>query len=168
MSGKEGKVFNGIVKFYNVAKGYGFLYADDLVDDVYFHINDWKNKSIPEAGDKVEFNVVKQGAEKTKAILIFLLEAAPEKKTNDDRIACPHCERKMVPRVVFSYGRPMYSVCPYCGKMVKDFNGFATIVNSAFNPKPKSKSSIWFRVMVALLLVVYIFFLVILFAAGAR
>ncbi|MDX9814668.1 MAG: cold shock domain-containing protein [Sulfurimonadaceae bacterium] len=121
MSGKEGKVFNGIVKFYNVAKGYGFLYADDLVDDVYFHINDWKNKSIPEAGDVVGFDVLKQSNGKTKAASILFLEAAPNKKPKDDRVTCPGCDRKIVPRLVIVRGAPSYSMCPYCGCKIRKF-----------------------------------------------
>ncbi|HIH2751406.1 hypothetical protein L3V59_36230 [Burkholderia aenigmatica] len=38
-----------------------------------------------------------------------------------DRVSCSHCGMTMVPRVVFSQGEPAYSICPFCGKMHKDF-----------------------------------------------
>lgn len=32
----------------------------------------------------------------------------------DDRIICPHCGRRITPRLSFQYGEPYRSYCPYC------------------------------------------------------
>lgn len=37
------------------------------------------------------------------------------------RAQCQHCHHEMVPRVVFRDGELSHSICPFCGKMYKDF-----------------------------------------------
>ena len=57
----------GMVKFYSEEKGYGFIYHKYRQEDIFFHINDWKNPSVPCANDDVEFEIAeatKQGKEK--------------------------------------------------------------------------------------------------------
>ena len=39
----------------------------------------------------------------------------------DDRIACPHCTKKIVPRIVIVRGVLTHSVCPFCGGRIKQF-----------------------------------------------
>lgn len=31
-----------------------------------------------------------------------------------DRVACPHCRRLMIPRLITSFGCVMRTVCPFC------------------------------------------------------
>ena len=47
---------NGTVKFFNNAKGFGFITPDDGGKDVFVHINGLNGLSIDE-GDKVSFDV---------------------------------------------------------------------------------------------------------------
>ena len=47
----------GTVKFFNTAKGFGFITPDDGGKDVFVHANDLGGASITE-GSKVEFTVV--------------------------------------------------------------------------------------------------------------
>ncbi|MDE4986577.1 cold shock domain-containing protein, partial [Francisella tularensis subsp. holarctica] len=47
----------GIVKFYNKDKGYGFIYSEESEKDFFFIINDWKNPTVPNGSDDVEFEV---------------------------------------------------------------------------------------------------------------
>jgi CspA family cold shock protein len=72
----------GRVKFYNDAKGYGFLRRDGE-SDVFFHISkvystdDDLQKTVPQLGDEVEFDVAtdkKSGRE--QATNIYLRERA--------------------------------------------------------------------------------------------
>jgi cold shock protein len=47
----------GTVKFFNAAKGFGFITPDEGGKDVFVHINDLGGADIRE-GSKVEFDVV--------------------------------------------------------------------------------------------------------------
>lgn len=117
----------GMVKFYSEEKGYGFIYHKYRQEDIFFHINDWKNPSVPCANDDVEFEIAeatKQGKE--KAINIILVKSSKEKKEenfakNDDRVICPGCGKKIVPRLVVYQGSPQKSLCPYCACVIKSF-----------------------------------------------
>ncbi|MBT8218918.1 MAG: cold-shock protein [Bacteroidia bacterium] len=47
---------NGTVKFFNDAKGFGFITPDDGAKDVFVHVNGLNGGSITE-GDKVSYDV---------------------------------------------------------------------------------------------------------------
>lgn len=119
----------GTIKFYSREKGYGFIYTDAHEKDIFFRIEQWKNHSAPSTDDIVEFDT-QPGHKGLQAINIKCLRSAAERKeiayqarraANDDRVSCPHCNRKMVPRVNFYRGQPEASYCPYCGGKVKSF-----------------------------------------------
>ena len=116
----------GTIKFYNSEKGFGFIFCEDTIEDVYFHINDWKNASVPNGNDDVEFELGKSQNGKSKAINITLLKSANDKRQenfskNDDRVICPGCGKKIVPRLVLYQGSPQKSLCPYCACVIKSF-----------------------------------------------
>ena len=116
----------GTIKFYNSEKGFGFIFCEDTIEDVYFHINDWKNASVPNGNDDVEFELGKSQNGKSKAINITLLKSANDKRQenfskNDDRVICPGCGKKIVPRLVVYQGSPQKSLCPYCACVIKSF-----------------------------------------------
>ncbi len=48
---------NGIVKFYNPSKGFGFIYADEEKKDIFFHITKINGANPPKIGDKVSFYI---------------------------------------------------------------------------------------------------------------
>ena len=118
----------GTVKFYNKDKGYGFIYTDSQEKDFFFGIGDWKNQSVPNAGDDVEFETA-QAKKGEKAVNIKLHKAVENKKQeqfnkNDSRVNCPRCSKKIVPRIITNRGTPEKSVCPYCAAVVCDFGVF--------------------------------------------
>lgn len=131
---------HGTIKFYNNEKGFGFIFTDEVVDDVYFHVNDWKNASVPCGNDDVEFELSKSQNGKSKAINIILSKSSSDKRQenfakNDDRVICLGCNKKIVPRIITHYGKPINSLCPYCGTEVKKFSAcfIATAVYEDYN-----------------------------------
>jgi hypothetical protein len=40
---------------------------------------------------------------------------------NDDRVFCPHCDRRTLPFVVSRYGSPTRSICRHCGTTLRSF-----------------------------------------------
>lgn len=133
----------GTVKFYNSTKGFGFIYTTQHYSDVFFHINDWKNPSAPSEDDDVEFELVLEKA-KYKAVNVVIIKTSSQKKQdrrdevrkfNDDRIVCPGCGKKIVPRMITFKGTPSQSVCPFCAAQIKNFSGcfIATAVYEDYN-----------------------------------
>lgn len=45
----------GVVKFYNKAKGFGFIVQDDERGDLFFHATNLSGVKEPKDGDKVEY-----------------------------------------------------------------------------------------------------------------
>jgi len=81
--------------------------------------------NCPERGDTVKFES-KQGNKGFKAenVSIDIRKTSTQRfQKADDRIQCPNCNKKIVPRLVTYRGNPDKSLCPYCGAVVKDFNG---------------------------------------------
>ena len=48
----------------------------------------------------------------------------------DDKIQCPNCKRRIVPRLTFYEGTPYKSWCPICGGLVESFCNFGGIWSS--------------------------------------
>lgn len=117
----------GTVKFYNKEKGYGFIYSDETERDYFFGISDWKNSSEPKANDDIQFDIVDSKNSKKKAINIKVIKSSIIKKQeayakSDDRINCPSCNKRIVPRMITYRGSPEKSVCPYCSVLIKRFS----------------------------------------------
>lgn len=118
----------GKVKFYKESDGYGFIQGDDG-QEYYFNMHDLKVfDETPRTGHRAEFTPVPVtgGGRKPKAANITV-SAPPRNQASgpartDDRITCPHCQRKIVPRMVTYHGEPDKSFCPYCGGVVKKFS----------------------------------------------
>ncbi len=130
----------GTIKFYNSEKGFGFIFCEDNKEDVYFHINDWKNGSVPNGNDDVEFELSTSQNGKSKAINISLLKSANDKRQesysrNDDRVICHGCGKRIVPRIITFKGSPTKSICPYCAAEIKKFSAcfIATAVYEDYN-----------------------------------
>ena len=125
----------GTIKFYSSEKGYGFIYIKHSREDMYFHINDWKNQTPPVVNDDVEFETtISKG--KFKAINIRVIKSSTEKKEenfakNDDRIICPGCKKRIVPRIITSKGNASHTMCPYCGAVIKTF-GYCFIATAVY------------------------------------
>jgi len=116
---KENKKIIGTVKWFSKEKGYGFITNEDN-EDFYFNIKSIIGAELPNNSDTVEFEA-KKAKKGMRAIDIKIVKKA-ENNRQDDRINCPACGKKIVPRMITYRGEPEKSVCPYCGSTVKVFS----------------------------------------------
>lgn len=73
---------------------------------------------MPCGNDEVEFEL-KENQKGKYAANITLLKSASKKQ--DDRIICPQCKKKIIPRIQYLNNAPYVSHCPYCACTVKQF-----------------------------------------------
>ena len=112
---------HGKVKWFSSEKGYGFITSSDG-NDHYFNVQAINGSSLPNNGDSVEFES-KEGEKGYKAIKVNIIaRVEKEEQRQDDRINCPNCGKKIVPRMITYRGEPEKSVCPYCAATVKEFS----------------------------------------------
>lgn len=118
----------GTVKWFRQDKGYGFI-TSRSGEDHYFHAKAIQG-AIPARGDKVSFKS-EQNRKGLKATQVAIIEPAnarhspthqKERNHTDDRINCPECAKKIVPRMITHRGEPQKSVCPYCAATVRKFS----------------------------------------------
>lgn len=108
----------GTVKWFSKEKGYGFISLENN-EDHYFRIQDVKGAELPSNGDSVKFeSTLEERGFRAKKVQILEKSAA----YRDDRIVCPHCRKKMVPRIITYQGSLRGSVCPFCGGKIKNFS----------------------------------------------
>ncbi|EAH5870067.1 cold shock domain-containing protein [Campylobacter jejuni] len=116
-------MMKGTIKFYNSNDGYGFIFSADTNKDYYFNITEWKSEILPNAGQKVEFSEFENkkglGAKDIKLLENYLSQE--NSKYSDDRMVCPSCAKKIIPRIQYLNNAPYASHCPYCGVMIKKF-----------------------------------------------
>lgn len=112
----------GTVKWFSSEKGYGFI-TSEAGEDHYFNVQSINGASLPSNGDSVQFES-KSGNNGPRAINITITAKASSLNTRpaDDRINCPSCDKKIVPRLITYRGSPEKSVCPYCAATVKTFS----------------------------------------------
>lgn len=113
----------GIVKWFSQEKGFGFI-TSEAGEDHYFNVQSIKGANLPSNGDKVSFDS-KAGNKGPRAQNISIQEKAlqqPSNRPQDDRVNCPNCDKKIVPRMITYRGKPEKSVCPYCAATVKTFS----------------------------------------------
>lgn len=116
----------GMIKFYNKDKGFGFVVGENN-QDYYFNQKVIPFGHIPNSGDMIEFEVSdKPTSNKHKEPTIAKMTLTGEQATgmnnpSDSRVECPHCHKRVMPRVVTHYGRAERSLCPLCGGVVAEF-----------------------------------------------
>lgn len=110
----------GKVKWFSSEKGYGFITSNNG-DDHYFNVTEIIGADLPNNGDIVEFES-KEGNKGYKALQVKIISRVEKKERQDDRINCPSCGKKIVPRMITYRGEPEKSVCPYCAATVKEFS----------------------------------------------
>lgn len=62
----------GVVRFYNQKKGYGFIDREDNKGDIFFHVTDVLESRYLEQNDQVEFEVKEGRKGKDKAVKVTL------------------------------------------------------------------------------------------------
>jgi cold shock CspA family protein len=118
----------GTVKWFSKEKGYGFITIENN-KDAYFSVKDVVGAKLPNNGDTVSLEI-KEGKKGLYAINIVIIETASNQR--DDRIVCPHCSKRIIPRVIVgppairgAYGytpEPKKSICPFCGGQIQSFS----------------------------------------------
>ena len=117
---------NGTVKWFSQEKGFGFLVDEEGIER-YFHVRSIVGVALPNPGATVRFTA--QVADKgPRAINVQIVQQAVNQV--DDRIACPHCGKRIVPRIIVDRGSLSHSVCPFCGGTVKNFNPFGWVLTA--------------------------------------
>jgi cold shock CspA family protein/predicted RNA-binding Zn-ribbon protein involved in translation (DUF1610 family) len=123
------KTLHGKVKIFFAEKGYGFIYVDGK--HYYFNAIDLLGDELPNNGTEVTFSV-RQETEGTElygegelqtpfaACKVAIKDIVPKDNTGNS-VTCPHCGKKMVPRVTMENGVPSRSFCPFCGGLYKKF-----------------------------------------------
>jgi len=140
----------GTVKWFSEDKGYGFIF-DETGEDRFFGVRDIKGATLPGNGDVVNFEPG-MGKKGPRASAVCITQQSTD--SNDQRVSCHACGKKMVPRIVtgrkvIGHGfEAKHSICPFCSAQHRDFKGkddailitilaiaiFAFIIRVAFAP----------------------------------
>jgi cold shock protein len=115
---------DGRVKWFSQEKGYGFLVGDDGLER-FFGTRDVVGADLPSTGDEVSYEP-REGAKGPAAGGVRITSKAKEKAERivpEGKVECPHCHRAVYPRLVTYRGRADKSLCPLCGRMIRDFVG---------------------------------------------
>ena len=125
------------MKWFSNEKGYGYIVADDGRDH-YFNVRDVLGSDLTRNGDAVRFtsNIGPKGPRASSVTIVPKVNLDTTKHlgrhhSNDDRVTCTHCGKKMIPRLVTYRGRPTKSLCPFCGETFKDF-GWCFIATAVY------------------------------------
>lgn len=110
----------GRIKFFSENEGYGFIQGEDGIE-YYFNIHDIKSfTSVPKMGDSVTFEVTPNKKDNL-FIACEVIISSNDTNNKDQRVTCPKCHKKVVPRLSMQDGVPAASFCPFCGGLIKDF-----------------------------------------------
>jgi cold shock CspA family protein len=127
----------GTVKWFSKEKGYGFITIEEN-KDVYFNVKDIVGAKLPNNGDTVSLET-KNGKKGLYAVNVRIIDTASNQR--DDRIKCPHCSKRIVPRIIvgppatrWGYGytpEPKKSICPFCGGQIQSFSSSNCFIATA-------------------------------------
>lgn len=131
------KGIRGTVKWFSKDKGYGFITIGEN-KDAYFNVKDIVGANLPDNGDAVSLEI-KNGKKGLYAVNVRIIDTASNQR--DDRIKCPHCSKRIVPRIIVgppairgAYGytpEPKKSICPFCGGQIQSFSNDRCFIATA-------------------------------------
>lgn len=129
----------GKVKWFSPDRGYGFIYGEDDIER-YVGVRDVNGADLPSNGDLVEFAHM-DGKKGPRATNVDIVERQPDRSGNarrDDRVECPHCHKRMVPRQITYRGKVERSVCPFCSNTYQKFTAcfVATAIYGDYDSEP--------------------------------
>lgn len=108
----------GIVKWFSKDKGFGFVTCEDGTD-YFLHCSEIKERGFtPEPKEPVEFNVKER--DKGPAAVDVVFVNRKENESDDPRVECPGCKKKIRPNIRYYRGDIVGSICPYCLCTVKE------------------------------------------------
>lgn len=72
------KIYQGTIKWFNVEKGFGFIYSRELKEEVFFHVEQliMEGLVLPKRGEKVEFQIYKD-KRGMKAMNVYKIKENP-------------------------------------------------------------------------------------------
>lgn len=121
-------LLRGTVVFYNKDKGFGFIHTDDK-KDFHFGHRAFSGTKLPEAGDLVEFTVSPRPPKPGKSPNVEHLEiVGKDNNYYDGKELCPHCGKRVAPRMGMDWGMPVATYCPSCGGVIKNLLPKSTAV----------------------------------------
>ncbi|MEM6479246.1 MAG: cold shock domain-containing protein [Pseudomonadota bacterium] len=93
----DDRIVRGVVKWFDLAKGFGFVIAEGVEQDVLLHVNVVRRfgRSVMSAGDEVEISY----GETSKGLQVIELVsvAAADEKSADGNPPAPHVDDPLVP-----------------------------------------------------------------------
>jgi cold shock CspA family protein len=112
----------GTVKWFSQEKGFGFI-TSDAGQDHYFNVQSIIGAKLPSNGARVDFDPEenKKGPRAKNVIITAKAPSTQKSQKDDDRINCPNCKRKIVPRMITYQGDAQKTLCPYCAATVRTF-----------------------------------------------
>jgi len=131
----DGLMEHGKVKWFSQEKGYGFI-TSDSGEDHHFSVRGINGAELPSNGDGVSFES-KAGNKGKRALNVSItFKNLQKSRYTDDRISCPACDKKIVPRIITDRGQPEKSVCPYCAETVMRFSNNDCFIATAVYGDP--------------------------------
>ncbi|PZN70627.1 MAG: hypothetical protein DM484_28110 [Candidatus Methylumidiphilus alinenensis] len=100
------------MQWFSHSKGYGFIRGKDGVER-FFHVTDLAGGFIPDRGASVFFQSRQDGKGPRAASVRLATGSAAEGHRHsyrNGRMFYPHCGSSIVPRLIFNYGAPIYSI----------------------------------------------------------
>jgi len=105
----------GSVKWYDEVKGFGFI-TSSTGDDHFVHKSEIKNScDALKKGKTVFFD----SSNRKRGLTALQVH---DEVSNDSRVNCPHCSKKVQPLPRYHNGVLRGSICPYCLKFVKEID----------------------------------------------